>query len=164
MEPSSAEKIVWPPVHLKTILVPTDLRPDSKVALNFALALAQKFEANLVLLHVFAEAYSSDSEMAAGESRLLDVTREDAERETACLEELLRGQNCKCRSAFRIGCPFEQILNEAAELKADLIVMASHCYDWFDRLIHGSDAEAVLRQAPCPVLIARDVQSEQLRC
>ena len=157
MEPSSAEKIVWPPVHLETILVPTDLRADSKVALSFALALAQNFEANLVLLHVFAEAYSSDTEMGAGASRLLDVTREDAERETARLEELLRGQNCKCRSAFRIGCPFEQILNEAAELKADLIVMASHCYGWFDHLIHGSDAERVFRQTPCPVLIARDI-------
>jgi hypothetical protein len=41
MEPSSAEKMVWAPVHLETILVPTDLRPDSKVALSFALALAQ---------------------------------------------------------------------------------------------------------------------------
>src|SRR5260221_13530992 len=52
--------------------------------------------------------------------------------------------------AFRIGSPFEQILNEAVELKAGLIVMASHCYGWFDRLIHGSDAEAVLRQASLP--------------
>jgi hypothetical protein len=51
----------------------------------------------------------------------------------------------KCRSAFRIGSFFEQILSEAVELKAGLIVMASHCYGWFDRLIHGSDAEAVAR-------------------
>ena len=101
MESSSAEKIVWPPVHLKTILVPTDLRPDSKVALNFALALAQKFEANLVLLHVFAEAYSSETEIGAGADRLLDATREEAEREIARLEELLRTQYSKCRSAFR---------------------------------------------------------------
>jgi universal stress protein A len=157
MEPSSIEKVVWPPVYLETILVPTDLRPDSKVALSFALALTQKFEANLVLLHVFAESYSSDTEIGAGAGRLLDATREDAEREVARLEKLLRAQYPKCRSAFRIGSPFEQILNEAVELKAGLIVMASHCYGWFDRLIHGSDAEAVLRQAPCPVLIGRDV-------
>jgi universal stress protein A len=157
MEPSSIEKAVWPPVYLATILVPTDLRPDSNVALSFALALAQKFDANLVLLHVFAEAYSSETEIGAGAGRLLDATREDGERETARLEELLRAQYPKCRSAFRIGSPFEQILNEAAELKAGLIVMASHCYGWFDRLIHGSEAERVLRQAPCPVLIARDV-------
>ena len=43
--------------------------------------LAQKFEASLVLLHVFAESYSSDKEIGAG--RLLDATREDAEREVA---------------------------------------------------------------------------------
>src|ERR1700740_63247 len=61
----------------------------------------------------------------------------------------------KCRSAFRIGSPFEQILREAADLKAGLIVIASHCYGWFDRLVYGSDAERVLRQAPCPVLIAK---------
>jgi hypothetical protein len=83
MEPSSAEKTVWPPVYLETILVPTDLRPDSKVALSFALALAQKFEANLVLLHVLAEAYSSETEIGAGARRLLDATREDAEQEVA---------------------------------------------------------------------------------
>jgi universal stress protein A len=157
MEPTSAEKIIWLPVSLQTILVPTDLRPDSKVALSFALALAQKFEANLVLLHVFAEPYSSDTEIGAGVARSLDATREDAEREVARLEELLRNQYSKCRSVFRIGSPFEQIVNEAAELKASLIVMATHCYGWFDHLIRGSDAERVLRQAPCPVLVARDV-------
>ncbi len=157
MEPSSAEQMVSPPVYLETILVPTDLRADSKVALGFALALAQKFEASLVLLHVFAEPYSSDTEIGAGAGRSLDATREDAAREVAHLEKLLRAQYPKCRSAFRIGRPFEQILNEAVELKASLIVMASHCYGWFDRLIHGSDAERVLHQAPCPVLIARDV-------
>jgi Universal stress protein family len=92
---------------LETILVPTDLRPDSKVALSFAPALAQKFEANLVLLHVFAESYSSDTEIGAGTGRLLDATREDTEREIARLEELLRGQYSKCRSAFRIRSPLE---------------------------------------------------------
>jgi len=97
MEPSSIEKVVWSPVYLETILVPTDLRPDSKVALSFALALAQKFEANLVLLHVFAESYSSDTEIGAGAGRLLDATREDAEREVARLEKLLRAQYPKCR-------------------------------------------------------------------
>jgi universal stress protein A len=157
MEPTSAEKIIWLPVSLQTILVPTDLRPDSKVALSFALALAQKFEASLVLLHVFAEPYSSDTEIGAGVARSLDATREDAEHEVARLEELLRNQYSKCRSVFRIGSPFEQIVNEAAELKASLIVMATHCYGWFDHLIRGSDAERVLRQAPCPVLVARDV-------
>src|SRR5260370_25677835 len=94
MEPSSAEKMVWAPVYLETILVPTDLRPDSKVALSFALALAQKFDANLVLLHVFAEPYSSDTEIGAGAGRLLDATRERSEEHTSELQSHL---NLVCR-------------------------------------------------------------------
>ena len=35
---------------------------------------------------VFSETYSSDAEVDAGEARLLDMTREDAEREVARLE------------------------------------------------------------------------------
>ena len=118
MEPNPAEKVVWPSVHVTTILVPTDLRTDSKVALSFALALAQKFEANLILLHVFSETYSSDAEVDLGAARLLDITREDAEREVARLEQQLRDHYSKCRSTFRIGSPFEQILREAVDLKA----------------------------------------------
>jgi nucleotide-binding universal stress UspA family protein len=151
MESSSAETIVWLPVHLETILVPTDLGPNSKVALSFALSLARKFDANLVLLHVIAEPYSSGREIAAGAARLLDAMKADAEREIARLEEQLRCQYSKCRSALRIGSPFEEILKEAADIKASLIVMASHCYGWFDHLIHGSDAERsfVRRPARC---------------
>jgi nucleotide-binding universal stress UspA family protein len=106
------------------------------------LALTQKFEANLILLHVFSETYSSD----AGEARLLDMTREDAEREVARLEQQLRDQYSKCRSAFRIGSPFEQILREAADLKASLIVMASHCYGWLKELFLDEDLFSALEE------------------
>jgi hypothetical protein len=40
------------PVEIKTILVPTDLRPESIIALRYALTLAKQFDANLTLLHV----------------------------------------------------------------------------------------------------------------
>jgi nucleotide-binding universal stress UspA family protein len=99
----------------------------------------------------------------ADEARLLDITREDAEREVARLEQQLHDHYSKCRSTFRIGSPFEQILREAVDLKASLIVMGSHCYGWFDRLLYGSDAERVLRQAPCPVLIARVVSRPEAK-
>jgi len=33
---------------------------------------------------------------------------------------------------------------------------ACHSYGWPDRILHGSDAEGVLRRAPCPVLIAKE--------
>jgi Tn3 transposase DDE domain/Universal stress protein family len=42
--------------------------------------------------------------------------------------------------------------------KIKLIVISTHRYPWYVRLFNGSDAEDILRQAPCPVLI---VQQEE---
>jgi nucleotide-binding universal stress UspA family protein len=86
-----------PSVHLETILFPTDLRPDSKVALAFALALAQKFEANLILLHVFSEAYSSDAEVDAGEARLLDITKKQSSRKIESDALARHAEHCQKR-------------------------------------------------------------------
>ena len=44
----------------------------------------------------------------------------------------------------------------AENIGANLIVMSSHSYSWLDRILHGSDAEGVLRRAPCPALIAKE--------
>jgi nucleotide-binding universal stress UspA family protein len=82
--------------------------------------------------------------------------KSNAEREFSLVEEYLRAQHPKCRSCFRVGTAFEQIVREAESISADLIVMSSHCYSWLDRTLHGSDAERVLRRAPCPVLIAKE--------
>jgi hypothetical protein len=100
----------------------------------------------LIFLHVYSETYSSDAEVDAGEARLLDMTREDAVREVARLEQQLRNQYSKCRSAFRIGSPFEQILREAADLKASLVVMASHCYGWLKELFLDEDLFSALEE------------------
>jgi hypothetical protein len=43
----------------------------------------------------------------------------------------------------------------AAESKADLIVMATHGRTGLGRLLMGSVAEQVVRQAPCPVVTVR---------
>lgn len=54
-----------------------------------------------------------------------------------------------------VGRPDEEICRLAFEQGCDLIVMASHGRDHFARWFLGSVAEALLRQAPCPVLLLR---------
>jgi hypothetical protein len=54
---------------------------------------------------------------------------------------------------FRIGVPCEEIAAVAKELKTDLIVISTHHYHWFDHLMNGSDAERIVRRAPCPILV-----------
>jgi nucleotide-binding universal stress UspA family protein len=54
--------------------------------------------------------------------------------------------------AVDVGRPVEQILARAARHKIDLIVLGTHGAGGFTRLVLGSVAEKVLRQAPCPVM------------
>jgi len=74
----------WSPVEIKTILVPTDLRPESMVALRYALTLAKQFDANLTLLHVLEEPYSSNIEVEPGVEGSLDPDKGNEERAWLC--------------------------------------------------------------------------------
>jgi nucleotide-binding universal stress UspA family protein len=146
----------WSPVEIKTILVPTDLRPESMVALRYALTLAKQFDANLMLLHVLEEPYSSDTQLEPGAEGFLDLTKGDEGQHLALLEKELRSEHANCRSCFRIGSAFEQIVREAENMNASMIVMSSHSYGWLSRLVHGSAAEMVLHSTPCPVLVVKE--------
>jgi universal stress protein E len=54
--------------------------------------------------------------------------------------------------AVRAGIPADEIVAEAREWGADLLVVGTHARGWTSRLVLGSVAEAVLRDAPCNVL------------
>jgi nucleotide-binding universal stress UspA family protein len=151
----------WSPVEIKTILVPTDLRPESMIALRYALTLAKQFDANLTLLHVLEEPYSSDTELGPSAEGFLHLKKGNEERELAFLEEDLRSEHRNCRSCFRVGTAFEQIVHEAESIKASLIVMSSHSYGWLDRIVHGSAAEMILHSTPCPVLVVKESDKAQ---
>jgi nucleotide-binding universal stress UspA family protein len=146
----------WSPVEIKTILVPTDLRPESMVALRYALTLAKQFDANLTLLHVLEEPYSSNTEVEPGAEGSLDPEKGNEERALALMEEDLRSEHWNCRSCFRIGTASEQIVHEAETIKANLVVMSSHSYGWLGRIVHGSAAEMILHNTPCPVLVVKE--------
>jgi len=57
-----------------------------------------------------------------------------------------------------MGEPADVIADVATKLPADLIVMVTHGRRGLARLIEGSIAEKVLRNAPCPVLAVRQEQ------
>jgi nucleotide-binding universal stress UspA family protein len=146
----------WSPVEIKAILVPTDLRPESMIALRYALTLAKQFDANLTLLHVLQEPYTSDTELEPGAEELTVLKKRGEERELALLEEEIRLEHRNCRSCFRVGMPFRQIVLEAEDIAASLIVISPHSYGWLEHLLHGSTAEIILHRTPCPVLFVRE--------
>jgi universal stress protein A len=149
------------PVEIKTILVPTDLRPESMIALRYALTLAKQFDANITLLHVLEEPYTSDTELEPGAEELRVLKKSNEERELALLEEELRSEYRNCRSCFRVGSPFRQIVHEAENIKASVIVISSHSYRWLERILHGSGADMILHSTLCPVLVVKEPGTAQ---
>jgi nucleotide-binding universal stress UspA family protein len=55
----------------------------------------------------------------------------------------------------RMGTPSEIINETAGDRKTDLIILATHGRTGLAHVLHGSTAEKVIRQAPCPVLVVR---------
>jgi universal stress protein A len=54
-----------------------------------------------------------------------------------------------------MGSPAEEIVRCAREFGCDLLVMGTHGRSGIGHLALGSVAEAVIRAAPCPVLVVR---------
>ena len=58
-----------------------------------------------------------------------------------------------------IGVPWQAICDSAKTQKADLVVIGSHGYSGFDRLL-GTTAAKVVNHAPCSVLVVREPHAE----
>ena len=146
-----------PPVHAhpQRILVPLDFSLPSKRAMRFAREWASLFGAKVCLLHVL-DPVSMTGEF--GIAPLGTVQRTYASRAKAALAELARAEfpdSIPVTVAVRKGKAFDQIAAVARDLRADLIIIATHGYTGLKHVLLGSTAERVARHSPCPVLILR---------
>jgi nucleotide-binding universal stress UspA family protein len=120
------------------ILVPLDDSPEARVALPYAAALATP-GTEIVLLTVVPTATDADAARAG--------------LETAAQHLRVAGQTV--RTEVATGDPARRIVDMAADLGAELIVMASHGRGALGRLIYGSVADQVGRESPVPVMVVR---------
>jgi universal stress protein A len=128
-------------VKFEKILCPVQFEQNSAEALHFAFGLAQPND-KIYLLHVIPE---GDAELHASTEELARECLEDFTREQPASE-------IKPELLVRSGDPAEVIVNVANELQVDMIVMATHGHKRLARLLLGSVAERVLREARQPVL------------
>jgi nucleotide-binding universal stress UspA family protein len=142
------------PIKIKTILVPLDFSRASMEALDYAVAFATQFQAAIHLVHV----HPADELLSApGAGHLLLQSAEAIER----LNEELVGihrkhasfcpENCHVRG----GRPYQEIVELAREIDADLIVLSTRGHTGLKRVLLGSTAERVVRFASRPVLVVR---------
>jgi nucleotide-binding universal stress UspA family protein len=142
-------------VKINRVLVATDFSNDSELAVRYGLSLAQEHQAELHLLHALPVALSPAlATMPVGIES--DFQRAARQLHLAVPHEAHLW--CKVFQAVRAGQPYREILTYAEEHSIDLICLGEHGAGFTMRALFGSNADRVLRQAPCPVLIARPLK------
>ncbi len=140
-------------IEFKQIICPVDFSESSVRAFAHAAALARWYDAQLTVLHVVPtfEPMQVRGDLGAPVQIVTPMPREQV------LAEMSRSLNLaavspKATPIAEAGDPQATIIDQALSKKADLIVMGTHGRRGFKRLLLGSVTEAVLREAPCPVL------------
>jgi nucleotide-binding universal stress UspA family protein len=140
-------------VTIRTILCPTDFFDCSRYAFRLAGSLARAHGARLVVLHVLQP---PDPMVAYGEA--LKRMQPPAVRDNL-LRALRRFRIPTSRVRLEHwlveGDPADEILRIAREIDCDVIVMGSHSRSSIGRLVMGSVADEVAREATCPVVTVR---------
>lgn len=129
------------------LLVATDFGKPAERAVEWAVTFAERFDAKVTLLFVFAlsSPYTSPSEP-------LDALRREGQRMLDAEAAKLSKRLPALKSVMRAGSPWEEILAEAEENGADLIVMGTRGRRGMSRGPIGSVAERVVRMASIPVM------------
>jgi len=136
---------------IKTILHATDFSESSDFAFRLSCALARDYGARLVILHVAPPliGYYGEGTVVPAPEAYEDTLKEDLEQ--------LRPSDPGIKVEHRLveGEPAREILRQAQETKADVIVMGTHGRTGLSRLVMGSVAELVVRKSSCPVLTVK---------
>ena len=133
-----------PPVQ---VVVAYDFSPSAELALGRAVEIAARAPQHV--LHIVTALDSTSYDTAA------DMQRRIAERAA----DAFTGRSTAAEVQFyvhaRIGKPADEILGLAREVGADLIVIGSHGRTGVERILLGAVSERVVREAGCPVMVAR---------
>jgi general secretion pathway protein E len=138
---------------IQKILFPSDYSPSSNAALPYALSLCRESHALLMLAHVELPSLpplgtADEENPEADEERRF---RELVSRTAVAGDQVLVHEFRTLR-----GDPAAEIVRLAKQEQVDLIVMGSAGRTGWRRILMGSVAEAVAREAPCPVLSLRE--------
>ncbi len=152
-----------PMIQLKRILAATDFSEYGESAVRYACEFAGAFKAELCLLNVVEPPAAAYSEFGIGYLGVQGIE-----------EDLLKASENRLKSVpgpewedklqitrtTAMGTPFIEIVRQAREQDADMIVIGTHGRGAIAHMLLGGTAEKVIRKAPCPVLTVRAGQHE----
>jgi nucleotide-binding universal stress UspA family protein len=144
--------------NIRRLLVPVDFSENSRIALEWAMAFADKLDADVVLFHAF-EMPDVMKEPAQRHGLLnkdmIGRAKEEVVKELQAFADKYDEDKISVAPEIGEGKPFVEIIQAAKTYDVDLIVMGTHGRTGLRSMLIGSVAEKVVRKAPCPVLTVK---------
>ena len=139
------------------ILVCTDGSEQAELVASTAGELAEKTGSELHMLHVLALRLSPLHDYPySPDTNLQEEIEQKARTEFEELVERIRSSGRAVEAAhFRVGRPDEQIVEQAEEMGAGLIVVGSRGFGAIRRALIGDVSHSVVKHAHCPVMVVR---------
>jgi len=144
-------------IKFQRILVGCDFSPDSNLAFQYGISLAQEFQSDLHLAHVIEPPVYKDllkPAIGAGEKDQQDMRDQLNEKLTEMVPEDALNW-CSPKTVLLAGQPYEELSKYAVVQDVDLIVLGIRGRSLVETLLVGSTTARVVRRSSCPVLSVR---------
>ena len=138
-------------VRIQKFIVPTDFTVFSDHALDYAVVVAKRFHANILIMHVIEPFTYSVTDMMQVVDHYVPL-KTIAQPMLENLQNRISKGGVKSSTVVTKGTPYLEIIKKARKDGADLIVMGTHGRTGAKHILMGSVAERVVRMASCPVL------------
>ncbi|MBL4678657.1 MAG: universal stress protein [Mucilaginibacter sp.] len=159
-------------MKISRILIGIDDSKYAEYAASYGFDLAKTFNAHVGLVHIVEPAITPESGSGAdnimgmplatadyNEATLLEIQKDHAENIINRTIEKY-GEGLKITHFNEYGSTADGILHSSDEFKADLIVVGTHSRSGIDRLLMGSVAETIIRNAKVPVMVVPIKETE----
>lgn len=161
---AAAPVIPLPSLCPRTILVPCDFSGVAAALLHRLMPLAERSGAAMHILHVVEPAGALGAAGSDGTSLGSEMRASAARLQLQEWVERTLPRRVAITSTVRVGRAADEIVLQAGDLQADLIVMSAHVGKGLSGVLLRTTTERVAREAPCPVLvIAKDKVHEFLQ-
>jgi nucleotide-binding universal stress UspA family protein len=146
------------------ILIATDGSEFSKDAIEKCCKMVSMGNASIRIVSVVEPVTPMAAEPFAISADYMRETQEALKKQAGgfvgAAENLVRENfpngNVEISKQVILGNPARAVVEEAQDWGADLIVVGSHGYGFWGRMVIGSVSQAIINNAPCSVLVVRN--------
>ncbi len=140
--------------QISNILVPTDFSETANNALQVAIAMAKRHNAQIHLLHVIRPQVNMDpmgmqTSLTGMETTFIDAATENMQKHRQAIQ---KNNDVVVNIQVEVGSVAICVSNYALSNQKDLVVMGTHGVSGWNEFFLGSNAMAVIKECFCPVL------------